>query len=233
MLAGVGLRAGDRIAARPVGHHGDRPAGAGDVLSLADRRDRHHRRGVLDGDLLRRHSRRPAAHPGHARLGGLCRRSLCHDAQGPGRSWRSAPASGSRARRRHRRHALADDPGAAARRDRADVLDLRIFLAGLPRPDVRHAGGALLAGEGDRRHAARPAGLLHRHRKSRRRAALHVRPHRPARRHRADPGAGRRVRGGAGDAGDADAPSRRSCPSASSAASWRASGADQAISLAA
>ncbi len=31
--------------------------------------------------------------------------------------------------RRHRGHALADDPGAAARRDRAVVLDLRIFLA--------------------------------------------------------------------------------------------------------
>ena len=31
------------------------------------------------------------------------------------------------------------------------LLDLRVFLARLPRPDVRDAGGALLAGEGDRR----------------------------------------------------------------------------------
>ena len=54
-------------------------------------------------------------------------------------------------------------------------------------------------------HVARPAGRLHRHRKSRRRAALHLRPHRPVRRHRADPGAGRRLCGGAGDARDADA----------------------------
>ncbi len=69
--------------------------------------------------------------------------------------------------RRHRRHALADGAGAAAGRDGAQLLDLRVFLAGLPRPDVRDAGGALLAGEGDRQHAARPAGLLHRHRESR------------------------------------------------------------------
>ena len=33
--------------------------------------------------------------------------------------------------------------GAAAGRDGAEFLDLRIFLAGLPRPDVRDAGGAL------------------------------------------------------------------------------------------
>ena len=41
--------------------------------------------------------------------------------------------------------------GAAARRDGAQLLDLRVFLARLPRADVRDAGGALLAGEGDRR----------------------------------------------------------------------------------
>ena len=57
--------------------------------------------------------------------------------------------------------------GAAAGRDGAQLLDLRVFLAGLPRPDVRHHGGALLAGEGDRQHADRPAGLLRRHRESR------------------------------------------------------------------
>ena len=48
--------------------------------------------------------------------------------------------------------------GAAAGRDGAQLLDLRVFLARLPRPDVRDHGGALLAGEGDRQHAARPAG---------------------------------------------------------------------------
>ncbi len=47
--------------------------------------------------------------------------------------------------------------GAAARRSRALVLDLRVFLARRPRPDVRDAGRALLAGQGDRQHAARPA----------------------------------------------------------------------------
>ena len=60
-------------------------------------------------------------------------------------------------------------------------------------------------GEGDRRHVHRPAGRVHRHRKPRRRAALHLRPDRPVRRHRADPGAGRRLCRGAGDARDADA----------------------------
>ena len=39
-----------------------------------------------DGDLRRRHSRAPAAHPRHAGLGRLHRRSLRHDPQGPGRS---------------------------------------------------------------------------------------------------------------------------------------------------
>ena len=60
--------------------------------------------------------------------------------------------------RRHRRHAVADAAGAAAGRDGAVLLDLRVFLARLPRPDVRDAGRALLAGEGDRLDAARPAG---------------------------------------------------------------------------
>ena len=74
------------------------------------------------------------------------------------------------------------------------------FWLACPRADVRDHGGALQSGEGDRQHAARPAGLLHRHREPGRRAALHLRLHRSARRHRGDPGAGRRVRALGSDA---------------------------------
>ena len=200
----VDLRAGGRLAAGPVGDHGDGAAGAGDLLSLADRGHRHHHLGLGDGDLLRRHSGRAAAHSRHARLGRLYRRGLCDDAQGPAGAGARHRTVVQRARR-HRRHALADGAGAAAGRDGAELLDLRIFLAGIPRPDVRDAGGALLAGEGHRQHAARPARRLHRHRQSGRHAALHLRLDRSARRHRGDPGAGRRIRRVGGDARHADA----------------------------
>ena len=111
-----------------------------------------------------------------------------------------------------------------ARRNRALVLHLRILLARLSRPDVRDAGRTLLAREGDRRDAARPAGRVHRYREPRRRAALHLRVCRSVRRHRADSGAGRRVRGRAGDARNAY-PRAAADPEAQvRQASWRASG---------
>ena len=59
---------------------------------------------------------------------------------------------------------LADRSGAATGRDGAQLLYLRVFLAGIPRPHVRDHGRALLAGEGDRQHAARAARCVHRHR---------------------------------------------------------------------
>ena len=93
--ARVDLRPGGRLAARPLRHHGDGAAGAGHLLSLADRGGRDHHRGLGHGDLLRRHPGLPAAHPRHAGLGRLHRRGLCHDAQGPAGDWRSASACGS------------------------------------------------------------------------------------------------------------------------------------------
>ena len=59
---------------------GDRAAGAGDVLHGADPGDRGDRHRDGDGDLLRRHSRLPDAHAGHAGVGRLHRRSLRDDA---------------------------------------------------------------------------------------------------------------------------------------------------------
>ena len=66
--------------------HGDGAAGAGHLLHAAGAGDRRHRHGDRDGDLRRRHSRLPAAHSRHARLGRLHRRSLRDDAEGPGRT---------------------------------------------------------------------------------------------------------------------------------------------------
>ena len=120
-------------------------------------------------------------------------------------SSRSASASVVLGARRDRGHAVADDPRPDARRDGAVVLDLRVFLARLPRPDVRDARRALLAGESDRQHAPRPPVLLRRDGESGRHAALHLRLDGPPRRHRGDPGARRRLRRLGGHASDGDA----------------------------
>ena len=162
------------LAARPVGDDGDGAAGAGHLLSLADRRDRDHHLGLGDGDLLRRHPGRLLRIPGTPASAAytdeayaMTRKGQPEMALGIG-LWFSA---------------LGGIAGTLSLMVMApplaemalQLLDLRVFLAGLPRPDVRDAGGALLAGQGDRQHAARPAGLLRRHRESGRHAALHLR----------------------------------------------------------
>ncbi len=125
-----------------LGHHGDGAARAGHLLSLADRGggDDHH--GLGDGDLLRRH-------PGLPCCASPARRPRPPIPTKPMRMTRKGQAEhGARhlpvvlGARRHRRHPLADAAGAAARRDGAHLLDLRELLARHARPDVRDAGGA-------------------------------------------------------------------------------------------
>ena len=136
----------------------------------------------------------PAAHSRHPRLRRLYRRSLRDDPQGSGRTGAGRQPGVLRPRRAVR-HGRPDRGGAVAGRGRAQVQLVRVFLAGLPGPDLRRRSSRRdrpikgLVTPDDRaagrdRRAEQPGG----------RAALHLRQRRSDGRHRLHPRDDRPVR---------------------------------------